>query len=137
MDPDKKKAGKFYQLFKVHKPHEPGKAPPERPITSNCGSITENIGKYVQVKLKPLSNQHPSYLQDSPDFLRALESLNEENVIEEGDILVTIDVSALYTNIPHDEAIKACKEALDETSDDKTKNKFITRTDSETQHLRV
>ena len=45
MNPTDKGPGKFYELFKVHKTHVGGKAPPERPIVSACGSITENIGK--------------------------------------------------------------------------------------------
>ena len=44
MDPSEKNAGKFYELFKVHKDHIEGKPPPERPIVSACGSITEYIG---------------------------------------------------------------------------------------------
>ena len=34
---------KFYELFKVHKDHSQPDLPPERPIVSGCGSITENI----------------------------------------------------------------------------------------------
>ena len=34
---DEKGPGRFYCNFKVHKPHEPNKAPPERPITSGSG----------------------------------------------------------------------------------------------------
>ena len=40
MDPTDKDPGKFYAMFKVHKEHQEGKAPPERPIISCCGSIT-------------------------------------------------------------------------------------------------
>ena len=48
MDPTSKGPGKFYELFKVHKKHQTGTPPPERPIVSTCGSITENIGTYIQ-----------------------------------------------------------------------------------------
>ena len=34
MDPEGKKPSKFYCTFKIHKPHEPMKASPERPIVS-------------------------------------------------------------------------------------------------------
>ena len=91
-----------------------------------CGSFTERIGQYVQHHLKPLSNIHPSYLQDSPDFLRAIEDeINANNLIEDGDILVTVDVSGLYTNIPQDAGIEACRNLLDQHSSDKDKNAFI------------
>ena len=42
MDPTNMGPAKFYELFKVHKSHTPGVAPPERPIISASGSITEN-----------------------------------------------------------------------------------------------
>ena len=40
---DEKGAARLYATFKVHKQHEVGKAPPERPIIS--GSVTENISE--------------------------------------------------------------------------------------------
>ena len=73
MDPSDKGPAKFYEMFKVHKSHTPGKAPPERPIISASGSITENIALFVGHHLKHLANKHPSYLQDTPDFLRMIE----------------------------------------------------------------
>ena len=48
MDPTEKKPGKFYETFKVHKSHTPGETPPERPIISGSGSITENISLFVE-----------------------------------------------------------------------------------------
>ena len=48
--------------------YEVGKAPPERPIISGSGSYTENISLFVEHHIKNLSNIHPTYLQDSPDF---------------------------------------------------------------------
>ena len=73
MKPEEKSPGKFYQLFKVHKEHEARTVPPGRPIISGSGSFTENISIYVDYFLKPLANKHPSYLQDTPDFLRFIE----------------------------------------------------------------
>ena len=58
---DDKKAARFYATFKVHKNHEEGKAPPERPIISGNGSITENISAYVDHHIKSLAVQHQSY----------------------------------------------------------------------------
>ena len=68
MDPSEKKPGKFYETFKVHKKHTPGETPPERPIISGSGSITENISLFVEHYLKETAKAHPSYLQDTPDF---------------------------------------------------------------------
>ena len=113
MDPTEKTPGKFYELFKVHKEHTPGETPPERPIISGSGSITENISLFVEHYLKKLSNQHPSFLQDTPDFLRNLEEINNEGPLPANSILVSIDVSALYTNIPQDEGLKDVSDVLE------------------------
>ena len=40
MDPTEKSAARLYMLFKVHKAHQEGTAPPERPVISGSGSIT-------------------------------------------------------------------------------------------------
>ena len=68
MNPINKNPGKFYCNFKVHKAHQIMKAPPERPIVITCGSITENIGKFVQHHINPLANKHETFLKDTPDF---------------------------------------------------------------------
>ena len=46
-------------------------------------------------------------------------------IIEDGDMLVSIDVSGLYTNIPQWEGVEAAKEALDERYDKKVPTEFI------------
>ena len=69
MDPSDTGPGKFYQIFKVHKPHPPLSLPPGRPIISGRGSITENISRFVDFHAKPMVEQLPSYIQDTPDFL--------------------------------------------------------------------
>ena len=127
MDPTEKGPGKFYELFKVHKEHEMGKAPPERPIISGSGSLTENISLYVEHHIKHLATQHQSYLQDTPDFLRQIELVNSEGPLPSNAILVSIDVSALYTNIPQEEGLDAVKEASDTEDYKNIPSEFITR----------
>ena len=68
MDPTSKGAARFYELFKVHKKHTAPETPPERPIISASGSVTENLGLFVEHYIKDLANKHPSYLQDTPVF---------------------------------------------------------------------
>ena len=58
MDPSNKNLAKFYMNFKVHKPHQPMTAPPPRPIISGSGSITENLGVYVEHHIKNIANKH-------------------------------------------------------------------------------
>ena len=70
MNPEDKNPGKFYCNFKIHKPHTPLTTPPPRPIVSGSGSITENIGIYVENQIKELATQHKTYLQDTPHFFK-------------------------------------------------------------------
>ena len=109
---DDKQAAKFYCTFKVHKPHEPMTAPPPRPIVSGSGSVTEKIAAFVDHHIKETSKQHQSYLQDTPDFLRFVESINSGPALQSNHILVTWDVVGLYNNIPHDEGLQSLEESL-------------------------
>ena len=92
MSADDKDPAKFYCTFKVHKKHEPMTAPPPRPIVSGSGSVTENIGAFVDHHIKDIAKQHQSYLQDTPDFLRYVEGINRGPVLGDNNILVTWDV---------------------------------------------
>ena len=53
--------------------------------------------------IKEAGRSHEAYIQDTPDFLRHLQEVQ----MEEEDMLVVIDVKALYTNIPPAEAVKS------------------------------
>ena len=57
--------------------------------------------------------QIPSYMRDTADFRR---KLSMQGALPTDSILVTLDVSSLYTKIPHDEGITACKRALETRS---------------------
>ena len=116
--------GKFYQIFKVHKKHTPPNLPPGRPIISGCGSITENLSKFVDSHAKHLVPEMPAYLQDTPDFLRHLEDLKSEP-IPEGAFPVSIDVVGLYSNIPHSEGIETMRESLNTRQDQSVSTAFL------------
>ena len=62
---DDKKIGKYYQLFK----NGPDGLPPGRPTVRGCGSLTEDVSKFVDYHIKNLAVTHPSYLKDTPVFL--------------------------------------------------------------------
>ena len=89
----------FYGLPKVQKPNIP-----LRPIVSACDSPTDQLSNYVTHFIQPLVEILPSYIQDSKHFLQLLESLPP---LPENAILVTADVTSLYTNIPHEEGIES------------------------------
>ena len=127
MNPDSKGLGKFYGTFKVHKEHTEGTAPPLRPIVSGCGSVTENIGVFVEHFLKNVATHHESYLQDTPSFLRYVEELNSEGKLPKSALLVTVDVSSLYTNINHLDATNTAREALSERETKEVPTELLVR----------
>lgn len=59
----------------------------------------------------------PSFIEDTPDLLRAIEDLKQKQIPENA-VPVTIDVVGLYSNIPQEEAIEQMKEALDTREED-------------------
>ena len=122
---DDKDPGRFYCTFKVHKPHEHGKAPPERPIISGSGSITEGIATYVNHHIKEIGKKHESYLKDTPEFLRLIENINQGPNLASNAILVTMDVCGLYTNIIHKEGMDCMRTELNNRVNLEVPTEFI------------
>ena len=98
------KPGRFYILPKIHKPGNPG-----RPIVSSNSHPTERISQFVDYHLQPLVHKLPSFVKDTNDFLNKLLTIGN---LPADSLLVTLDVSSLYTNIPHNEGINACDHFL-------------------------
>ena len=63
----------------------------------------------------------PSYIKDTGHFLNIIKTIE----IQEEDLLVTVDVSSLYTNIRHQDGIKALKHWLIENGTPIEKAEFI------------
>ena len=80
-------------------------APPERPIVSASGSIMEMSSQFVNHHIKEYGIQHPSYLEDTPDFLCHVDLLNEQGKLPENALVATLYVEGLFTNIPHKEGL--------------------------------
>ncbi|XP_053391643.1 uncharacterized protein LOC128554386 [Mercenaria mercenaria] len=98
----------FYILPKIHKTFDPDLplGYPGRPIISGCGDLTENMSAYVDTIFKPYMESLPSYVKDTTYFIKKLQNLSS---IDKDAYLVTLDVTSLYSNIPHGEGIDACK----------------------------
>ena len=86
----------FYTLTKIHKVHPVG-----RPIISGCEGPTERISSFVDSLLQPIAKLQDSYLKDTTDFINFIEN----TIVPENIILVSMDVTSLYTNIPQEEGI--------------------------------
>ena len=83
--------------------------PPGRPIISGVGTFSEGLSGYVDSLLNPLLFNIPSFIQDTTHFLRVL---NNIGTLPANTLLVTMDVTSLYTNIPHEEGILASREFM-------------------------
>jgi hypothetical protein len=102
LSPIGSRTSRFYFLPKIHKQIVKG-----RPIISGNGSPTEKISEFVDEHIKHIVPLLTSYIKDTTDFVNKIESLPK---MPPGTILVTMDVSSLYTCIPHDEGIIAIAE---------------------------
>ena len=102
--PNKARTPCFNILPKIRKPGNPG-----RPIVSSCGSPTEGISRFVNYHLNPLVRKIPSYVKDTTNFLLKLQDFDNLPLHMS---LLTFDVTSLYTNIPHNKGIEACRAAL-------------------------
>lgn len=101
----------FYLLPKIHKPKEKWpnpKMPQGRPIVSDCGSESYRVSEYIDSFIRPISTKHPSYLKDTYDFVSKIRGQR----IPKNAILVTGDVSSLYTNMKIDRILEVSKNAL-------------------------
>ena len=97
----------FYGLPKLHKQDIPF-----RPVVSQINGPTSMINRLVDMVLTVAEKSIPFLLQDTTAFLNLIEKNKQ---IRAGDILLTLDVTALYTNIPQEEGVKLVCEYYEET----------------------
>ena len=94
--PDPPRIPVFYTLTKIHKPTLAG-----RPIISGCSGPTERISAFVDHLIQPITQQQTSYLKDTTDLINFIDRIKLPNSA----ILVSMDVTSLYTNIPQRKGI--------------------------------
>ena len=82
-----------------------------RPIVSGYDSCTAKLSEFLDSFLKYQAQRCKSYIKDTKDFLIKLRSFKS---IPTNCILVTMDVSSLYTNIDQLEGAEACFQKLEE-----------------------
>ena len=103
--PDPPRIPVFYTLTKIHKRTLVG-----RPVISGCSGPTEKISAFVDHLIQPIAQQQDSYLKDTTDFINFIERIK----LPSSAILVSMDVTSLYTNIPHREGISTVCHAYKE-----------------------
>ena len=103
----------YMNMYVPHCVIHKGTSPvPGRPIVSANESHTERISAFVDHFLAPIVRQGPSFVRDTGDFLW---KLREVGHLQGDEILVTLDVSSLYTNIPNSEGCEAAYQSLLQT----------------------
>lgn len=97
----------FYGLPKVHKRNIP-----LRPIVSQINAPTCMVNEIVDKLLTVAEQSIPNLFQDTTAFLNLIETHKH---VKPNTLLITMDVVALYTNIPHEEGIAFVSEFYEET----------------------
>ena len=112
--------GKFYMLPKIHKMDEQiikqikdGTCnelpimPPGRPIVSLINTPSQVIGRYCDFFLLPLVQMQDTYIKDSSAFINMIEKIK----VPKNCLLVTFDVTSMYTNMSFQELLDAVDRA--------------------------
>ena len=68
------------------------------------------MSAFVDREVQPLLANIPSNIKDITDFMNELSRFDD---LPDNTILVTLDVTALYSSIPHSDGIGACQKYLD------------------------
>ena len=97
----------FYRLPKIHKEQVP-----LRPIVRTIGSPTYALAKHLATILSPIVGQTPSHIRNSKHFVE----LMKDQRISDSDIMISFDVSSLFTNVPILETLDYLKQKLEEDS---------------------
>jgi hypothetical protein len=90
----------LYGLPKIHKPPKF----PLRPIVDYNPSPLRNLSSFLNKSLQPLSGNLNSHLRNSMDLKEKL----KDTKLDVDESLVSFDVTALYSSIPLDLALRIC-----------------------------
>ena len=71
-------------------------------IISGCEGPTEKLSSFVNKLLQPIPQQQKSYLKNTTDFI----NFKEKTKVPADAVLVSMDVTSLYTNIPQEGRIQ-------------------------------
>ena len=107
MRADETTLAQFYGLPKIHKV-----GTPLRPIVSLPGTPTYNLSKELFKKLNPLIRNSPHSITNAIEFLQKLEGIE----LGENDIMISFDVTALFTSIDLGLARSVLKELVEHSS---------------------
>lgn len=90
----------FYYLPKIHKNET---SPTGRPIIAGIDSLSSHLSKYVDLNLQKYVSKLPAYLKDTTDMNQVVQDIAWQPWYK----WATLDVSALYSNIPNQKGIES------------------------------
>ncbi|BHF81907.1 hypothetical protein SprV_0802504200 [Sparganum proliferum] len=102
-------APRFYGLPKVHKA-----GVPLRPIVSLRGAPTFNLAKWLFRNLRSLTSDAGTTVCSATQFLERIKGMR----LTEDEVMVSFDVTSLFTSIPQDLAIETVSELLESQYDE-------------------
>ena len=76
---------------------------------SSCGSATYGVAKELTKILKPLVGKSPHHINSTQDFMEQVKHIT----LAPGECLSSYDVSALFTSVPVDPALRVIKDLLE------------------------
>lgn len=81
----------------------------------------EPLSQFLDYYLQPLVLKASSFIKDTKDFIAQVEGVG----IPENATLVTLDVTLLYTSIPHQEAYQVIAHALTQRTEQSPPAHFL------------
>ena len=94
---------RIYGLPKIHKP-----STPLRPIVSCINSPSYELSKYISSIISPLAGQTTHHIKNSRNVVLSMKDF----IIDRDEVLVSFDISSLFTNVAIDEASHVIKSIL-------------------------
>lgn len=82
---------KMYGLLKIHK-----EGMPIRPVIAHTQAPLYNLSKFLSNTLKNIAFKNQFYIQNSFTFKKTIDSIHINN----DEVMISLDVKSLYTNIP-------------------------------------
>ena len=101
----------FYKLTKIHM-----LILVDRPLISGCDGPAGKISSFVETLPQTMAQLQQSYMRDATAFLNFI----EKTKVGKDTILVSMNVSSLYTNIPQEEGTNILCEAYEKLNDHNT-----------------
>ena len=98
----------FYKLTKIHMLILVG-----RPLISGCDGPAGKISSFVETLPQTMAQLQQSHMRDATAFLNFI----EKTKVGKDTILVSMNVSSLYTNIPQEEGTNILCEAYEKLND--------------------